>query len=108
MTGQKRVVPPKPKHVEIKYKSDSANEEPKPRVFFGDVTGAVCTKYAVLESEPSLSLTVLREPCTGTLSVHYETVDGSAKAGSDFEAQKGDLVFADGEHFKTISIKIFD
>merc|ERR1719198_2694429 len=100
ITGQKRIIPPKPKHVEIKYKDEGASKgPPKPRVFFGDVTGAICTKLAVLESEPCVNLTILREPCESTLSVHYETVDGTAKAGSDFEAQKGDLKFEDGEHF---------
>jgi solute carrier family 8 (sodium/calcium exchanger) len=109
ITGQKRIIPPKPKHVEIKYKDEGASKgPPKPRVFFGDVTGAICTKLAVLESEPCVNLTILREPCESTLSVHYETVDGTAKAGSDFEAQKGDLKFEEGEYFKTISIKIFD
>merc|ERR1719408_224394 len=40
MTGQKRVVPPKPKVGEIKYKTGDSGEAPKPRVFFGDATGA--------------------------------------------------------------------
>ena len=107
MTGQKRVVPPKPKPIPIKYKTEGS-EPAKPRVFFGDASGAICTKYAVLESEPFVELTVLRDPSVGELKVKFATIEGTAKAGLDFEAQEGVLHFTDGEHYKNVSIKIFD
>ena len=107
MTGQKRVVPPKPKPIPIKYKAEGS-EPAKPRVFFGDASGAICTKYAVLESEPFVELTVLRDPSVGELKVKFATIEGTAKAGLDFEAQEGVLHFTDGEHYKNVSIKIFD
>merc|ERR1719238_156784 len=107
MTGQKRVVPPKPKPIQIKYKTEGS-EPAKPRVFFGDASGAICTKYAVLESEPFVELTVLRDPSVGELKVKFATIEGTAKAGLDFEAQEGVLHFTDGEHYKNVSIKIFD
>jgi Calx-beta domain/Bacterial virulence factor lipase N-terminal len=40
------------------------------------------------------------------VSVHYGTVDGAAKAGEDYEAASGTLVFASGETTKTITIFI--
>lgn len=40
------------------------------------------------------------------VSVQYGTVDGSAKAGSDYQATKGTLTFAPGETSKTIRVPI--
>jgi hypothetical protein len=40
------------------------------------------------------------------VSVHYDTADGAAKAGEDYEAASGTLVFAPGETTKTITIFI--
>ena len=126
MTGQKRVVPPPPSAAtmaKLKYKttadSGGGAPPPPPRVFWGDTSGAICTKYAVLESCELVTLLLLRDPPTGSLTVRYETVDGTAKGGADdrapgvkskfdFEAQKGELHFADGEHYKQVQVKIFD
>ena len=123
MTGQKRVIPPPPNSAtmaKLKYKKDDEKVD-KPRVYWGDVSGAICTKYAVLESEAHVTLTLLRDPPTGTLTVRYQTKDGSAKGGVatpeaeaggkskfDFEAQSGELTFKDGEHYQQVHIKIFD
>ena len=38
------------------------------------------------------------------VSVHYGTADGTARAGEDYEAASGTLVFAPGETTKTITI----
>jgi solute carrier family 8 (sodium/calcium exchanger) len=58
-------------------------------------------EHAVLE--------VQRTGCLdGTLSVHYATRDGTAKAGSDFDALEGDLVFAPNEVRKEIRVRIID
>ena len=62
----------------------------------------------MLESEPFVELTVLRDPSVGELKVKFATIEGTAKAGLDFEAQEGVLHFTDGEHYKNVSIKIFD
>src|SRR5262249_26402344 len=40
------------------------------------------------------------------VSVHYGTADGTAKAGEDYEAASGTLVFVPGETTKTITIVI--
>lgn len=40
------------------------------------------------------------------VSVRYETADGAAKAGEDYEAASGTLIFAPGETTKTITIVI--
>jgi hypothetical protein len=40
------------------------------------------------------------------VSVHYETVDGSADSSSDYDAVSGDLAFAAGETTKTINVPI--
>jgi len=42
----------------------------------------------------------------GRISCHYETVNGSAVAGQDFEAVSGILEFEDGEKQKSINIPI--
>jgi hypothetical protein len=40
------------------------------------------------------------------VSVHYGAIDGTAKAGEDYETASGTLVFAPGETIKTITIFI--
>jgi hypothetical protein len=41
-----------------------------------------------------------------SISVNYRTYDGSAKAGSDYDAVSGKLTFAKGQTSKTVSIPI--
>jgi hypothetical protein len=43
---------------------------------------------------------------TETVTVAYATLDGAAKAGSDFQAASGILTFAPGETSKTITVPI--
>ena len=58
-------------------------------------------------SRPLAVFTVtLSEPVIGTVTVNYQTADGSAKAGSDYLAAAGTLTFAPGETSKRISIEI--
>lgn len=40
------------------------------------------------------------------LTFDFQTVDGSAKAGSDYVAQSGSLTFLQGETFKTVEIAV--
>mmetsp|Transcript_16001 Transcript_16001/g.35810 ORF Transcript_16001/g.35810 Transcript_16001/m.35810 type:complete len:776 (-) Transcript_16001:78-2405(-) len=74
------------------------------------VVGFKCNKYAVLESVELLPLTVIREggQLDRKVSVTYETRSGSAKAGEDFEAASGQVVFMPGETEKQITIRILD
>ncbi len=44
----------------------------------------------------------------GPVTVDYATRDGSAKAGEDYEAASGTLVFAPGETRKTVSVALLD
>ena len=45
---------------------------------------------------------------SGTVAVAYATADGSATAGSDYTARKGELTFAPGETAKTVSVPVLD
>ena len=42
------------------------------------------------------------------VTVDFETVDGTAKAGSDYTAASGRLTFTAGETAKTISVATLD
>ncbi len=44
----------------------------------------------------------------GRVSVDYATVEGSARAGHDFVATKGTLVFSKGEVSKIVYVAIHD
>ncbi|PWC33928.1 carbohydrate-binding domain-containing protein [Azospirillum sp. TSO35-2] len=43
---------------------------------------------------------------SSAVTVDYSTVDGTAKAGSDYTATSGKLTFAAGETSKTVSVKV--
>ena len=42
------------------------------------------------------------------MSLDYNTLNGTARSGTDFSARSGTLVFADGETFKDVTIPIFN
>ncbi|HYT40075.1 MAG TPA: Calx-beta domain-containing protein [Acidimicrobiia bacterium] len=48
----------------------------------------------------------LAVPSNQTASVHWATADGTATAGSDYEAAGGDVVFAPGETVKTFTVNV--
>jgi Calx-beta domain len=48
----------------------------------------------------------LSEPSAAPVTVHFSTRDGSAVAGSDYNATSGDLTFAPGEVTKTITVQV--
>lgn len=108
MSGGKRVVAPPPNKA-LMAKYTKANQK-HTSFFFGDADGAVCTKYAVLESNPLLTVHVMRFPSKGAATIKYKSVDipGGAKAGEDYEGVDAVLEFADGESTKDITIKIMD
>ncbi|MBV9627887.1 MAG: cellulase family glycosylhydrolase, partial [Xanthobacteraceae bacterium] len=54
-----------------------------------------------------LSFTVtLSQAATSAVTVHYATADGTAKAGTDYNALSGTLTFAPGQTTQTISVPI--
>ncbi|WP_395613943.1 Calx-beta domain-containing protein, partial [Allosphingosinicella sp.] len=72
-----------------------------PLVSINDVT--------VTEGDSGTSLmtfTVTRTGGTGAFDVNYQTQDGSATAGSDYDATSGILHFATGETSQTITVTI--
>ncbi len=67
----------------------------------------------VSESDPLARFTVDRNRgSTGTATVYWSTVDGpdadDADAGSDYQATTGEIVFADGETRKSITVVLVD
>jgi len=48
----------------------------------------------------------LDAPSAQTVSVNYNTADGTARAGSDYLAASGKLTFARGETSKTIRVSV--
>jgi CSLREA domain-containing protein len=66
--------------------------------------------YNIDESNPSIAVVILRSggQSSGTFTVNYTTQDVTAKAGQDYVATSGTLIFADGEPAKVIDIPIID
>jgi len=69
----------------------------------------VCEKYAVLESAGEATVKVIREgdptlPCR----VWYDTSDGTAKDGKDYQGQHGWLELKASQSSATITIKVID
>ena len=57
----------------------------------------------------TLAFAVTLDPAApGAVSVDWATSDGTAKAGSDYTAASGTLVFASGETAKTIRVTVLD
>lgn len=76
---------------------------PKSKVEFS------ASSVSVLENEKCVHLGVERSGNTNTsVLVHYETIDGTAEAGSDYIAKKELLQFKIGETHKYIDIVIID
>jgi Calx-beta domain/FG-GAP-like repeat/Bacterial Ig-like domain (group 2)/ASPIC and UnbV len=65
--------------------------------------------YSVVENQGVAAITVTRTGgATGAVTVDYATSNGSATAGSDYNATSGTLTFADGETTKTITVPIIN
>jgi solute carrier family 8 (sodium/calcium exchanger) len=63
----------------------------------------------VTEDNEYATFKVLRTSgCDGDISVSYNTIDGTAKSGSDFDQTEGTLNFADGETEKVIKVKLIE
>ena len=63
--------------------------------------------YDANEDAGAVTVAVTRAGGTqGTVTVDFATVDGSATAGSDYQAASGTLTFADGEYVKTFTVLV--
>ena len=79
-------------------------EDDVPGVFAFDSSTA-----SVSEDGTSIDITVSRtNGKDGIVSVAYQTSNGTALAGSDYETQSGRLTFEDGVQTQTISVPITD
>ncbi|HEV7394867.1 MAG TPA: Calx-beta domain-containing protein [Pyrinomonadaceae bacterium] len=81
----------------------------------GDVSSATgnlqfsVNSLQVIEDLGLLTITVLRKGgSTGSLTIDYATIDGTATAGLDYTATSGTLTFNAGETSKIIQIPILD
>ena len=67
------------------------------------------SSYSTTENAGSATITVSRSGGTSqAASVQYTTVDGTAKAGQDFQTSSGTLDFAAGESNKAFTIPILE
>lgn len=65
--------------------------------------------YAALESDQVVVITITRDGALEeSVSVNYETFDGTATAGQDYVKTAGTLRFDPGEQTKTVSVPIID
>lgn len=62
--------------------------------------------YSVNEGARRVTLTLERTTTAGTATVRYATVNGSARAKSDFKAASGTVTFRPGQWQATVSITI--
>ena len=60
------------------------------------------------EDEQVVFSVSLSRAATGTVSVDYRTVDGTAKAGEDYTSASGTLSFAAGQTSKTVEVPLLD
>jgi hypothetical protein len=67
------------------------------------------TGYSVNENAGTATITVTRTGgSTGTVTLHYATSDGTAKAGTDYQAASGTLTFNSGVSSQTFTVTIID
>jgi hypothetical protein len=65
------------------------------------------SSYSVDETAGSATITVTLSAVSGkTITVDYETSDGTAVAGSDYVAKTGTLTFDPGETVQTFTVTI--
>lgn len=118
LTGQGNVLKLKPeKHHDDNKKQEQLELEVKEINANAKISGIEGTcvyfhpsEYTVVESCGTCYLTVIRvgEDLFDTVYVDYETSDGTANVGEDYEYTKGTLVFKPGDTSKQIAIKIVD
>jgi hypothetical protein len=65
--------------------------------------------YQASEGQGSVTLELHRtRSTTGTVTVDYSTLSGTATAGADFTQTSGTIIFNDGESVKTVQIPILE
>ena len=75
----------------------------------GNARLSVADAVAAENSDGTIDFQVtLDRAASGTVSVDYATVDGSARAGADYAATSGTLTFLPGERSKTVQVTILD
>ena len=75
----------------------------------GNARLSVADAAAAENSDGTIDFQVtLDRAASGTVSVDYATVDGSARAGADYAATSGTLTFLPGELSKTVRVTILD
>ena len=77
------------------------------------VRGPVALSVADARAEEGTDETIdfavtLSRAASGTVAVAYVTADGTATAGEDYTARKGELTFAPGETEKTVRVPVLD
>ncbi len=73
------------------------------------IFGLQASNIIVNEGESTATVTVLRtQGASGTVTLDYSTVAGSAIAGQDYVAQSGTLTFAPGETSQSVEITLLD
>lgn len=71
------------------------------------IKGALYQGGVAVPDHATATFTVsLSKPATETVSVSYKTMDGTAKAGSDYLAASGTLTFAAGETAKAVHVTV--
>lgn len=115
MTGQGNILKIKPSAEEKKNQETAAElEEINANSRNTGIDGTVVyfhpSEYTVIESCGTCVITVVRvgDDLFDTLYVDYETEDGTANAGQDFEHATGTLCFGPGESTKNIEITVLD
>lgn len=81
----------------------AAMAAPKPQVSVFDTTAG----ESPLAPNPSLQIRLERK-ATKPVTVTWRTADGTARAGSDYTARSGKVVFAPGERVKKITVPVLD
>ena len=67
------------------------------------------TSYSVNEAAGVATLTIVKSGSTAVnATVHYQTSDGTATAGTDYAAASGDVTFLPGDTSKNITVPILD
>ena len=78
------------------------DENPPPALSIGDASVDEGDSGSV-----TLSFTVtLNQAATDTVTVDWETADGTATAGTDYTAGNGSLTFSSGDSSKTVSVTV--
>ena len=74
---------------------------PPPTVSVGDTTVSEGST-----ASPAVFTVTLSQPATAAVTVAYATADGTAKAGTDYQAVSGTVTFAAGQSSQTVTVPV--